>query len=115
MGALWKATIRQSSSKDEKWSFNCEKLIDFHSGPISGIAPAPKHHLAITAGLDGTVRLFDYIKNKFIYMGRYSAGATSVLWSPLSIDEEGKQITVGFKDGTMRILNLCDQEFDVSA
>ncbi len=37
-----------------------QQLLTYHSGSIVGLAASPYSHLAITAGADGTVRLYDY-------------------------------------------------------
>ena len=37
-----------------------QQLLNFHSGPIVGLAASPYSHMAVTAGTDGTVRLHDY-------------------------------------------------------
>lgn len=37
-----------------------QQLLTYHSGSIVGLAASPYSHMAITAGADGTVRLYDY-------------------------------------------------------
>ncbi len=37
-----------------------QQLLTYHSGSIVGLATSPYSHMAITAGADGTVRLYDY-------------------------------------------------------
>lgn len=42
-------------------------LLEFHSGAVVGLITSPVAHVAMTAGQDGSVRIFDY--GKRVLMG----------------------------------------------
>jgi hypothetical protein len=35
-------------------------MAEFHSGAVTGLLTLPVAHMAVTAGADGTVRIYDY-------------------------------------------------------
>ena len=60
-----------------------QTLLTFHAGPVVGITTSPYCHTAVTAGADGTVRLFDYryVHQSFVADTVYCSAAC-----PLSSD-----------------------------
>lgn len=98
-GTLWRIGSDFSSGPPTP-----EKLATGHSGAINGLAVSPKHHFAVTAGEDGSVRCWDYVDKKELYHTAYGFAATSVTFAPESVDSETHTIAVGFEDGVVRIL-----------
>jgi WD40 repeat protein len=43
------------------------KLFDFHSGAITAMDTSPVDHFAVTGGIDGTVRCWDYVARKELF------------------------------------------------
>ncbi len=44
---------------------------------------------------------------------RFSAPGSCILWAPLSVDEDGRTVAVGFADGVLRVLIRCKDAFKV--
>ncbi len=85
-------------------TLNVEKVWDVHAGDITGLAVAPNSHIAVTCGVDSSVRCWDVLGSKNLYTQRYSAAARSLCWAPASVDEESRMVFVGFEDGVVRVL-----------
>lgn len=79
-GSLWKVTIEGFAPKAQ---YLPRPLFTFHAGAITGLACAPNDHVVATCGMDGTVRLHDYIKRTTLYITQYNMPATCLLWDPL--------------------------------
>jgi len=85
----------------------CKSLFNFHSGAISGADLCPFNHAAATCGVDGSVRMWDYIAKSPICTFRSPAAATCLTWAARAVDPEGRTICVGYADGVLRILARC--------
>ena len=81
-----------------------ETLVAGHAGAITGVATSPVDHFAVTCGLDGTVRGWDYVDQKQVAKASFNAGATALTWAPTEVDREGRTVAVGFDDGVVRVL-----------
>lgn len=82
-----------------------ERLMDFNAGGIVGLATCPWAHFAVTAGADGSVRLYDYReKNAQMYSKRFDQPASFMLMMPEHMDESQRVVVVGFQDGMVRVL-----------
>ena len=57
-----------------------------------------------TSGTDGTVRCWDYIARKQLFVSSYTNAATCLTWAPLTLDPQARTIIVGFTDGVVRAL-----------
>ncbi|KAF0980688.1 hypothetical protein FDP41_013171 [Naegleria fowleri] len=102
-GAFWKVQIDDNERT---------KVLSFHAGAITGLATSPCDHVAVTGGEDGTVRLFDYFwAKKEVYSSRFSSGVSKLIWNPPHVDLDGLTITVGFNDGSLRLLKRCEDCF----
>eukprot|EP00798_Chlamydomonas_sp_ICE-L_P007462 gene7462-603_t len=78
-------------------------LLKFHSGGIVGMVSSPTNHIAFTAGMDGSVRVFDYEAKKLIETEIFNCPAT------VAIPQDAKAwvMLVGFKDGVVRAVQRC--------
>lgn len=103
-GALWKVAFS---------TFEITKVMDFHAGAISGLDVCPVDHVAATSGVDGVVRLVDYRTCCPLYFSLFPFPATTLLWSPLAVDPDGRTVLVGFEDGVIRLLLRCKDAFKV--
>ncbi|GFR82702.1 cilia- and flagella-associated protein 44-like [Elysia marginata] len=108
-GGIWKLDLSFSHTSQAP-----EKLFTFHAGSISGCVSSPLTHLAVSAGLDKTVRAFDYIQMKQLAEVKFSAGGTCIEWVPLTVDTKGSSVVVGFHDGVVRSLTVTKLEGDHS-
>ncbi|GFN89806.1 WD repeat-containing protein 52, partial [Plakobranchus ocellatus] len=108
-GGIWKLDLSFSHTSQAP-----EKLFTFHAGQISGCVTSPLTHLAVSAGLDKTVRVFDYVQMKQLAEAKFSAGATTIQWVPLTVDSKGSSVAVGYEDGVVRALNMTKLEGDHS-
>lgn len=86
----------------------CKCLFSFHSGGITGLDVCPFNHAAATCGLDGTVRLWDYVEKRLLCSMRSPAAATALVWAGRPVDPEGRTVACGYADGVVRILIRCN-------
>ncbi|KAG8464582.1 hypothetical protein KFE25_009950 [Diacronema lutheri] len=101
-GALWRFDSEAVSS---------ELVLEFHAGAIVGLETSPYDHFAVTAGADGTVRLWDYVAHRMLVKQGFAAAATRLALTPKSVDAEQRTVAVGFADGTVRVLQRCADSF----
>lgn len=94
-GVLWSYDIGTRQAK---------KLLSVPGGAIQGMDVSPVDHFAATAGLDGTVRCWDYTARKQLFDMRFDYPATKLRWAPRVVDSKGRTVAVGFQDGVVRIL-----------
>ncbi len=64
---------------------------------------SPTAHMAITAGRDGSVRVFDYAARKLLHTLAFNRPAT--VFAP--VGTAGHAVLVGFKDGVLRSVLRC--------
>ena len=80
-----------------------EDLARFHSGAIVSLATCPSAHFAVTAGSDGSVRLYDYRGQEGLkYHRTFNSPATCMMLLPPSVDPSQRVVLVGFADGVLR-------------
>jgi WD40 repeat protein len=83
-------------------------LSEFHAGRISGLVTLDGAHIAITAGVDGTVRCWNYVTREVVCVRKYDTPVTSLSLVPKELnndlDVDGKHVIVGFEDGVVRVL-----------
>lgn len=82
-----------------------ERLLEFNAGGIVGLATCPWAHFAVTAGTDGSVRLYDYRKKEAqMYSKRFYQPASCMMMLPEHVDDSQRVVLVGFADGMVRVL-----------
>jgi len=87
------------------WNQNQEKIIlCAHSGSITGYVSSRNSTHLVTCDDRGAVHCYDYQSCLFLYKTQFSAAATALADVPLSIDESGRSVVVGFNDGVIRVL-----------
>ena len=91
------------------------QLLSVHAGGINALVTSPNSHTATTAGDDCTVRCYDFYTGRQLYSRTFNAGATALLYAPLSADNQQTTLIAGFADGTMRILHRYLEAFQVAA
>ncbi|XP_048254045.1 cilia- and flagella-associated protein 44-like isoform X2 [Haliotis rufescens] len=100
-GGIWRLDLSFSHTSQAP-----EKLMTYHAGPITDCSVSPITHLTATIGLDNTVRVFDYVQQKQVCEGRYTASGTCLLWTPRIVDTKGSTLVAGFEDGVVRVLTV---------
>lgn len=85
---------------------NGKVLHQFHSQEISGMDTCPNQHLVATASLDGQLKVISYVSKQEICFRQFAVPITSLKWLPLSLDNTGSSVVVGFADGIIRILSI---------
>jgi hypothetical protein len=103
-GALWRAKLP---------SFEMEKLLEFHAGPIVAVASSPTNFQLASAGSDGTVRLYSFMEHREIYKRRFNAACSVLLWLPLSTDPSAHSVVVGFQNGAIRVLEQAKDHWSL--
>ncbi|XP_007453209.1 PREDICTED: WD repeat-containing protein 52, partial [Lipotes vexillifer] len=104
-GAIWKLDLSFSNITQDP-----ECLFSFHSGAIEALAVSPLTYLMATTGLDCSVRLYDFASKTPLVQMKFKQGGTALAWVPRLVSNGGAQITAGFEDGVVRILELYDPE-----
>ncbi|KAM9089294.1 cilia- and flagella-associated protein 44 isoform 2-T4 [Megaptera novaeangliae] len=102
-GAIWKLDLSFSNITQDP-----ECLFSFHSGAIEALAVSPLTYLMATTGLDCSVRLYDFASKTPLVQMKFKQGGTALAWVPRLVSYGGAQITAGFEDGVVRILELYD-------
>lgn len=102
-GALWRVDLPQGGSLSK--GAVVSRLLEFHAGGIVGLAASPVAHVAMTAGRDGSLRVFDCAAR--------SLKATLMFNQPAmcftTVGSDATLAVVGFKDGVIRaVLRLED-------
>ena len=95
-----------------KVNLECDtsNLIDyFHTKGIVAVAMSPIEYLAVTAGLDGKVMLWNISTNTKESQFFFQTPCTFITWIPLGIDESGNSLVIGFDNGALRILRVNTQ------
>ncbi|QDZ25480.1 hypothetical protein HOP50_17g80200 [Chloropicon primus] len=84
-------------------------IMKCHSGNIVGLMPSPVSHHMVTAGEDGSVRVYNYTQDttKSLFEISFPVPATALTGVPKSSDPSGRIVIVGFEDGVVRVLLRC--------
>ncbi|KAM5281126.1 cilia- and flagella-associated protein 44 [Ctenodactylus gundi] len=102
-GAMWKLDLSFSNITQDP-----ELLFSFHSGAIEALAISPVTYLMATTALDCYIRIYDFAGKTPLIQMKFKQGGTALTWVPRTVSYAGGQITVGFEDGVVRILELYD-------
>lgn len=97
---LWKADLGHKT---------VQLIQKYHSGAVRAANFSPNAPLFVTGGDDGYVRLWNIVGKSLINEMHFSSAITTILWVPLSTDNEGITIYVGFNDGCLRVL-ICTEK-----
>lgn len=106
-GVLWKVPTPESiaaASTEGSPSPDTTKLATFHAGAITGVDTSFLEQLAATCGVDGTVRIWDFLTKKPLEMARFPRPAQCLQWANDYVDPAGHTVAVGFADGVVRVL-----------
>lgn len=107
MGALWQVPMPAQAAgavATDSPASETRKLATFHAGAITGVDTSFLEQLAATCGVDGTVRVWDFLTKKPLEMARFSRPAHCLEWANDHIDPAGHTIVAGFADGVVRVL-----------
>ena len=88
-------------------------LLSHHSGRINWVSHSHKEHLCVTAGEDGTLRLWDYTNKRQLYSRKFGAPASYVKWISGLVDPTGRTVVAGFADGCLRTVQLTNEGFNL--
>ncbi|CAM9115751.1 unnamed protein product [Ectocarpus fasciculatus] len=102
-GALWQVPISQPATADSP-APDITQLATFHAGAITGLDTSFLEQLAATCGVDGTVRIWDFLTKKPLEMARFPRPAQCLVWANDHVDPAGHTVAVGFADGVVRVL-----------
>uniref|UniRef100_A0A2K6F7N6 Cilia- and flagella-associated protein 44 n=1 Tax=Propithecus coquereli TaxID=379532 RepID=A0A2K6F7N6_PROCO len=103
-GAIWKLDLSFSNITQDP-----ECLFSFHSGAIQDLAVSPITYLMATTALDCSVRIYDFASKTALAQMKFKQGGTALAWVPRMVRfYTGAQISVGFEDGVVRILEIYD-------
>ncbi|KAL2805099.1 cilia- and flagella-associated protein 44 isoform 2 [Daubentonia madagascariensis] len=102
-GAIWKLDLSFSNITQDP-----ECLFSFHSGAIEALAVSPVTYLMATTALDCSVRIYDFASQTPLAQMKFKQGGTALAWVPQLVSYTGAQISVGFEDGVVRILEIYD-------
>ena len=103
-GGVVKVPLTASGAPDVR---NARRVLDFHAGAVRALEASRVSDHVITAGEDGSVRVFAYAEKRQVFAARFDAPATALSLAPPAVDEEGRVAIVGFGDGVARALLRC--------
>ena len=108
-----------SLSEDAGVTPETQVLSEFHAGAINGLITVTDAHIAVTAGQDGSLRCWNYVKRECMGSRKYDAAVTSLALLPKALNNEGDpngmNIVAGFDDGIVRVLCIGKDEKDAGA
>jgi WD40 repeat protein len=84
-------------------------LVRGHLGEITGLCVAPQAHLAVTCGVDGSVKVWDYLRRSVLSQRQFDEGASVAQWVPADAagaSKGSKRFLVGFASGIMDVFEL---------
>ncbi|KAI8897709.1 WD40-repeat-containing domain protein, partial [Globomyces pollinis-pini] len=88
-----------------------DKLLAYHSGPVVAIACSPLIHRLVSLGIDGNLRLYDYLNRTVINKVKYPQGGSAMIFVPAHLDESGSTVIAGFQDGVLRVISIIPNGF----
>lgn len=106
-GALWRVPFPDFKAVAELQGTptpGASKLATFHAGAITGVDTSFLEQLAATCGVDGTVRIWDFLTKKPLEIARFPRPAQCLQWANDHVDPAGHTVAVGFSDGVVRVL-----------
>ncbi|CAM9684699.1 unnamed protein product [Scytosiphon promiscuus] len=106
-GALWRVPFPDFESVaalEGTPAPGASKLATFHAGAITGVDTSFLEQLAATCGVDGTVRIWDFLTKKPLEIARFPRPAQCLQWANDHVDPAGHTVAVGFSDGVVRVL-----------
>ena len=103
-GGVVKVPLTESGAPDVR---RARRVLDFHAGAVRALEASRVSDHVITAGEDGSVRVFAYAEKREVFAARFDAPATALSLAPPAVDAEGRVAIVGFGDGTARALLRC--------
>ncbi|EGD81535.1 hypothetical protein PTSG_02254 [Salpingoeca rosetta] len=105
-GRIWKVDLSPSPTTRPPVS-----LMQFHSGRVVAVAASPTHHLAASAGTDGRLRVYDYVRRKVACTWKSEElpdlACHCLTWANRAVDAEGRTLFAGFSDGVVRQFRLA--------
>ena len=106
LGKVWKLNITDLSKTE---------IMETNSGKFNSLVVSSISNIAISAGADGYVRVWDYGNKREFYHATFKtrAEAVCVEWIPYSKKNAGRMIAVGFSDGLLRVLLLAEKELQL--
>lgn len=102
-GALWQVPMSEPATANSPTP-GIRQLATFHAGAITGLDTSFLEQLAATCGVDGTVRIWDFLTKKPLEMARFTRPAQCLVWANDHVDPAGHTVAVGFADGVVRVL-----------
>lgn len=81
-GSLLRIDFKGPQAEASGTGFAVSPIASYHAGRIAGVKCSPKGHFAVTAGADGTVRVFDYIEKKNLLTKNFSTPASCIAYAP---------------------------------
>ena len=88
-------------------------LLSSHSGSITCVEASPVDYTCVTAGSDGSVRLWDILTNSQIFVSQFTSPFTVLQWLPKAADDAAALIVAGFANGACRVLRRTRTEFQL--
>lgn len=100
-GALYRVDLPEGGTLSK--GATVTRLLQFHSGAIVGMHLSPASHTAVTAGADGSLRVYDYAASRTVAASSFAQAATAL--TPLGAS--GLILAAGFEDGVVRVVRRC--------
>ena len=104
-GRLWKVDTSD---------FTSQIVLEYHSGAITDLALSDSYNMAVTCGIDGTVKVWDYIRGQEYYSQKFLGQANCIDLLRRSEANKGRVCAVGFETGILRILEMSDTNIDIA-
>ena len=103
-GSILRADLSFLNTAKEPYS-----VFTAHGGPIVSCASSKINCIMATLGVDGQIRVYDYIRHKLLACRTFSSAGTTMMWPGVQFDQTCCTILAGFADGTFRAVRLSGE------
>ena len=103
-GSLWKMDCKTNKH---------EQVLNFHSGRINDMALGDTCNLCVSAGQDGNIKFWDYVRKQPIAEKKFDGEALSVDLMRRSDANKGRVAAVGYDSGIVRIISVNDRKIEL--
>ncbi|MEW5304835.1 MAG: hypothetical protein WDW36_007418 [Sanguina aurantia] len=104
-GALYRVDLGGSALEPLSQRAAVTQLSAFHAGGLAGLVLLPSvghSHQAVTAGLDGSLRVWDCSSRSLLHTAPFPSSVTAFATLPLACDPSTTVLLAGYADGVVR-------------
>lgn len=106
-GGIWRVDLSFSLTMKRP-----EKILQCHAGAVVCLVTNPFRNILVSGGSDGRICVYSLHRRSMVGSVKYTSGVTSMFWLPLSLDNSGTQVLIGFAEGVLRLYYIYTYSID---